>query len=304
MARTYAKIKVAIWQDDDDFRSLPVTAQHLYLVLLTSPTLNLAGVADWRPNRLAALSDGWTAKAVRAAANVLTERRYILTDDDTEEVLIRTFIKHDGILVNSKTARGMVTEWGSVYSTPIRATIAEEVRKLAHGVSDSVAPIIESLIAFRPDWASDGASDDQSDQASDWVRDSPATCNQQPATSNRSESVPDSAEFELWWQHYPRKDGKGQAEKAYASARKLADFETLASSAAAFSALCERERTERRFIKLPSTWLNGKCWLDGALAVEPERPRVYVDEAAYPGDPDDVDAYRAWYLAAANGDHR
>lgn len=49
------------------------------------------------------------------------------------------------------------------------------------------------------------------------------------------------------------------------------------------------------------TWLgNKKEWSTPA----PVAARVYVDESAYPGDPDDVQAYRAWYVAAANGDPR
>jgi len=45
MAREFAKIKASIWQDDD-FRALPVEAQHLYFVVLTDPDLSYCGVAD------------------------------------------------------------------------------------------------------------------------------------------------------------------------------------------------------------------------------------------------------------------
>ena len=185
MARNYAQIKVTIWQDDD-FRALPVPAQHLYFLLLTSPTLNLAGVTDWRPNRLATLSAGWTPKAVRAASTALVEAGYVLIDDDTEEALVRTLIRHDGILRNPKTTSGMVSAWTGTYSLRIRRCIAEEVAKLAN---EGVRDVIRSGIAVVLDYLSDTQSDTQSDQAPDRASDQvpvpQTTNNQQPATINQ-----------------------------------------------------------------------------------------------------------------------
>ena len=67
MARDRANIRTDIW-NDDDFRQLSASAQLLYLQLLTSATLTYAGVADWRPKRIAALACGRNAKDVEAAA--------------------------------------------------------------------------------------------------------------------------------------------------------------------------------------------------------------------------------------------
>ena len=108
------------------------------------------------------------------------------------------------------------------------------------------------------------------------------------------------SEFDAWWQRYPRKVGKGRARTKYRAARKKTSAEELDRGLAAL--IAASVGAEPRFIPHASTWLEGERWLDEAAT--PERPRVYVDEADYPGDPDDVDAYRAWYLAAANGDHR
>lgn len=67
MARTYAKVRIDIWAGDD-FRQLTDPAQALYFRLMTSPTLSLAGVADWRPVRLAHLTRGMTAQQLSNAA--------------------------------------------------------------------------------------------------------------------------------------------------------------------------------------------------------------------------------------------
>src|SRR5687767_10235844 len=100
MARTYARVKTDIWADDD-FRALPVEAQHLYFVLLTSNSLNYFGVTDCRPVRIAAASGTWSPKAVAAAGCVLAEHLYLVIDEATEEVLIRSFVRNDGFMAQA-----------------------------------------------------------------------------------------------------------------------------------------------------------------------------------------------------------
>src|SRR5690606_16035121 len=87
VAREHAQIRLDLW-NDDDFRVLTRAAQLLYIQLLTSATLNYAGVADWRPKRIAPLSGDGTASAVEDAAQELEQGLFIVTDTDTEEVLI------------------------------------------------------------------------------------------------------------------------------------------------------------------------------------------------------------------------
>lgn len=130
MARRYARVKVNIWADLD-FRALTPIAQHLYFVLLTSPSLNLAGVADWRPSRLSALAKGLTPGKIRAAGEELEQARFVVIDEDTEEVLVRTFVRHDGILNGPKTAIGMARDHSSIASARIMRAVAIEVQRAA-----------------------------------------------------------------------------------------------------------------------------------------------------------------------------
>lgn len=65
------------------------------------------------------------------------------------------------------------------------------------------------------------------------------------------------AEFLLFWQSYPRKEAKGDAEKAFGPACKLADPEKIIAACKAF-----RWPDDRRFIPLPATWLRAKRWED------------------------------------------
>lgn len=71
-------------------------------------------------------------------------------------------------------------------------------------------------------------------------------------------------DFGVWWLAYPRRVGRGQAEKAYRAALKLTNAATLLAGAERYAA--DKRGEDPRYVKHPATWLNGKCWLD-----EPEK---------------------------------
>ncbi|HET9829003.1 MAG TPA: hypothetical protein VFQ11_10895 [Nocardioidaceae bacterium] len=81
-----------------------------------------------------------------------------------------------------------------------------------------------------------------------------------PATAPRGASTDVEREFNDWWDHYPRKVGKGQARKAYRTARKKASADTLVAAV-------EQQRLHLtakgpEFCPHPTTWLNGERWAD------------------------------------------
>ena len=130
MAREYARIKVSIWSDPD-FRALTAAAQQFYFLMLTSPDLDLAGVVDWRPARIAKRTAGATAASVRAAAAELVTARFLIIDEDTEEALVRSFVRHDGILKSPNMTRASIIAWMAVGSESIRRAYAVEVQRAA-----------------------------------------------------------------------------------------------------------------------------------------------------------------------------
>lgn len=129
MAREHAQVKLAIWSDDD-FRSLSPAAQHGYFVLLTSPSLSYCGVADWRPRRIAALAAGWSAGAVQTAASELARTLFILVDEDTEEVLLRSFVRTDGVMQRERMATAMAKAWAGTASAVLRGVVVHELKRL------------------------------------------------------------------------------------------------------------------------------------------------------------------------------
>ena len=129
MARDRANIRVDIWADQD-FRDLTGEAQRLYLQLTTHPTLNYAGVCEWRPGRLAAMARDLTAGSIERAGRELGERFFIVVDEQTEEVLVRSYVKHDGLLKQPKLVVSMTNAYAAIASKLIRNVIAFEVQKM------------------------------------------------------------------------------------------------------------------------------------------------------------------------------
>lgn len=129
MPRTFAHFKTEIW-NDDDFRMLPSAAQHLYVVLWTSAGLSYCGVTDWRPPRLARTASDLTAGQVVEAGLILHRRLYVVVDEDTEEVLVRSFIRNDGLMEQPNVAAAMVRDYGTIASSAIRGVVVHELQRL------------------------------------------------------------------------------------------------------------------------------------------------------------------------------
>ena len=69
------------------------------------------------------------------------------------------------------------------------------------------------------------------------------------------------SDFDQFWKVYPRHEDRAKAFKAYTKARKDgAAPEEILKGAKRYSQLIQAENTEKQFIKLGATWLNGKCW--------------------------------------------
>lgn len=94
-------------------------------------------------------------------------------------------------------------------------------------------------------------------------------------TNNKRMRIARDAGFEEWWSHYPLKKDKGKAERAYKTAIKLVDQDTLIAAANAYAKLVADK--PREFIAHGSTWLNGKRWMDEDIApADPESVKQWL----------------------------
>lgn len=120
MARSHGKVLAKVWQDPD-WTSLPPRAQWLYMLLLSQPKLSLIGCLDYMPGRWARLAGGITADYIEDIIADLEDADYVVVDRDTDELLIRTFVRHDGIENgNVNLRKGMWGAWKAVQSTTLR----------------------------------------------------------------------------------------------------------------------------------------------------------------------------------------
>lgn len=168
MARTFAQIYLTIW-NDPDFKALTSAAQHLYFVMLTHPTLTSCGVMDWRENRLLAFCADWDSDTLRQAAWELGQARLIAVDPDTEEGLVRSFVRHDGVLKSPNLTKAMVREHAGIASPRIAELVSREVRRaiemepnlkgssLAEPVAKQFPEPIQKGFEWVPDWFKNGS---------------------------------------------------------------------------------------------------------------------------------------------------
>lgn len=144
MARQYGQIKVDIWVDDD-FLDLSPMAQWLFIHLSTHADLSHCGVVDWRLKRIVPKAKGLTLDILESAAQELIDEVYIVTDEDTEEVLVRSFMRSDGLLKQRNMGAAVAKAYASVASRKIRGVVVHELHRLKNE---------------NPEWTSWGALQD------------------------------------------------------------------------------------------------------------------------------------------------
>ena len=129
MPSDHARIRRDIWADTD-WRRLSAGEQWLYLHLLSSPTLSLCGVADWRPARIAKMAAGTSADDVVTFSAGLIDKEFVLPDFEAEEIAIRSWVKHDGLMRSPNVAKALRSAWDGTASEPIRGLIVGQLRRL------------------------------------------------------------------------------------------------------------------------------------------------------------------------------
>jgi len=126
MGRDRANISIDIWSDAD-FRDLTTQAQSLYFKLVTHPKLDYSGCVEFHPGRLAAMSREMTSGDVMLAAQELSDKWYCVFDQSTDEVLVRSWVRHDGLMKQPRLAVSMAKAYGAIASNKIRAVVVHEL---------------------------------------------------------------------------------------------------------------------------------------------------------------------------------
>lgn len=258
MARDHSRIHTDIW-GDDDWLDLSPGAQHLYFVLYTWPP-SLCGGGDWQPRKAAARARGWTVPDVLDAAEELVAGDFVLIDLDTEEYLLRSWIKHDGLYRVQNMAVSIANARAGLASRILRGVVVHEVAKLRKSEpkldswnKDAVRNMLDQKAIDPADieWSSPWDSPSVSSWASSKVNPKP-TPEPSPSASSRATPSPAPSPNSQSSNELPRKRGTRLSEGWMPSA------ETIA----VMKAECPRINLETEHRKFTDHW-KAKAGKDG-----------------------------------------
>ena len=136
MAREHAILLVSIW-DDPDFIALEAMQQTVFFSLIANRDLSWCGVAPYLPKRIAGHCKGLTERKVVASIDALTEARFLLVDNGTDEIAVRTFVRHDKIINSPNVTKAMGRAVGLVRSDDLRDAIKGELSRLLAAQPDA-----------------------------------------------------------------------------------------------------------------------------------------------------------------------
>lgn len=126
MARDHARIFVAIW-GDRDFRALNRDEQRMYFTLVSQSTLTYCGSLDFIPSRLAILAADEDEMTVEHSIKLLEAARFLVIDRTTQEILIRSFVRHDGLLDSPNMTKAMLKARSALLSDDLRNAVDSEL---------------------------------------------------------------------------------------------------------------------------------------------------------------------------------
>lgn len=130
MARNFGRIRLSI-ADDEDFEALTPEGQWLFCRIgIPETTLNHCGIFDWRPKRMLRKARGLTIEYLEHAAADCEQARFMLFDLETEEALLRSYVRSEELLRNPKHAVSVLDAYRSIVSKQLRAAIADEIRRV------------------------------------------------------------------------------------------------------------------------------------------------------------------------------
>ena len=152
MARSEARLQIDLWREGLD--GLGAHAKLMYCVLLTEPTLNHAGVGAVRESRWARNASLTAAEAGKALEE-LTDTGHVVIDEDTEELLVRTLIRRDGVADQPYVLKGALKAALAAKSPHIRWVLAQELRKLPPKRPDGMSKAGKKVVYPDPHAAAD-----------------------------------------------------------------------------------------------------------------------------------------------------
>lgn len=275
MAREFAQIRLSIWMDDD-FTALTTEQQLVFLMLSSQPTINLAGVLDYLPGRLARLSGGLTAGKVGRIIAELEDRSFVFLDTDTEELLVRSLIRTSGAWKTPNSAQAIALNTQQVMSRKLRAVLLAELHRIVQeamtaGQWEKSRTVLATCAATL-----------EHTGINPWVKGSPNPSTKglpgegegegdgtkgdgerDGAIAPRGATV--SEMFDQWWIHWRKKKARAKALDSFKTAITKIPLTELITATDAYFAWVDRNGITDQHILMPTTYLNQERWDDDLI---------------------------------------
>lgn len=133
MAREHGRLLTSIWQDIE-WKALTRDEQWMYELLLSQANIEQSGLIPLTAGRWGQLAAKTTAQDVRGFLRGLHDKRFVVMDEDTEEVLVRSLIRRDGVLSTPNIFKAALRSAQAVQSQNIRATLLSELLRVRETV--------------------------------------------------------------------------------------------------------------------------------------------------------------------------
>lgn len=158
MPRTYANVVTAIW-DNEAFRQLDDVDQRTYLMLVSQSDISAAGVLAFRVRRWSRYARNTTVESISGSLARLADARFIVIDAEHEELLVRSFVRHDKGYSNPKRRPAILTASQEVRSPIVRLALASELHRLGLPTGELADALADSHTDSHPDSLSDPRDD-------------------------------------------------------------------------------------------------------------------------------------------------
>lgn len=260
----YVRVVRSIWTDPE-WLDLTSIEKLVYLQLISQPNMSKCGVLPFVPRRWAHMHPDLSTDDLTAALAGLEAKRYVIVDRDTEEILVRTYLRYDEAWKQTNGTRGIQIEAHEIMSKRLLGAVIHEYEQA------SGSP-------WNKD--SDKGCDKGNDKASDKGSATPLALIPYPSTpSPEPETLIDARNmtndslelviveetetitFDAFWSMYPRKIGKAKALTKWGRLSKR-ERQAVMDALPDHIAYWRDSGKEDEFIPHAITWLNQKRWED------------------------------------------
>lgn len=178
----YVKLQRSIWHDID-FRRLDAASQRLYLLIISQPDMSQCGLLAVTPGRWAMLADDTDVATIRADLRSLADARFIVLDEATEELWVRSYMLYDGGYRTPNIQKSIVSALGSIMSDTIREQAVCAAETLGLTLTVTLAPrVTETLTETLTERVGETLSPRVTARVASSLQ--PAACSLQPTTSS------------------------------------------------------------------------------------------------------------------------